>query len=179
MIPQLSLSLKDAPEKFCTKCGLVKPLSGFAKGITKKDGLSSWCRVCVQARSAEPRVSLVRKSRRNHMFVHDRAFRAHAIALSIKHRALKIGVPYNLSTEWVEARLDRCALTGLPFNMSTGGRGPYSPSVDRINSNGGYVEDNCRVILWAVNAALGTWGLEAFESIAHALIARGDLERPA
>jgi len=94
--------------------------------------------------------------------------RGRAIEMWHSHRrtAKKRGLEASLSMDWFEGRLNFgvCELTGLEFDM-TCGKSAYSPSVDRINNDKGYTEDNCRLILWALNAAFGTWGSEVFENI--------------
>jgi hypothetical protein len=76
-----------------------------------------------------------------------------------------------LSIEWLEAKLARgvCELSGLPFDLSRDGiKGPYAPSIDRIDSRVGYTPENCRMILWALNTAFSWWGEKAFMDIARA-----------
>jgi hypothetical protein len=45
---------------------------------------------------------------------------------------------------------------------------PYGPSLDRINSQKGYVRGNVRLVCTAVNFGLGQWGDEVFLPIAEA-----------
>jgi hypothetical protein len=81
---------------------------------------------------------------------------------SLKRRAVSHGWEFTLTNSWLQEKfsIGKCELTGLPFKTSLGKVGPYSPTVDRIDSSKGYTEDNCRVILWALNAGFGNWGLE-------------------
>lgn len=74
-----------------------------------------------------------------------------------KARAKKLGLPFDLTSAWcVERWTGRCEVTNIPFFMSTQ-RCPYlfSPSLDRIVANNGYVVSNCRFVLHAVNALKG------------------------
>ena len=41
-------------EKQCPKCKETKPVSGFSKNATKKDGLCSWCRECIRQDNQRP-----------------------------------------------------------------------------------------------------------------------------
>ena len=95
--------------------------------------------------------------------------RASYMVCTCRTRAKKKGWDFDLTTEWILERLERgCALTGREFNLVAGARAPDSPSVDRIDSTKGYTQKNCRVILWGLNAAFGTWGENAFQDIALA-----------
>lgn len=69
----------------------------------------------------------------------------------------------------------RCALSGLPFRTEAVTvddgifRAPFRPSIDRIDSGKGYLPDNVRVVLVAVNVALSDWGEDVLITIAHAI----------
>lgn len=74
--------------------------------------------------------------------------------------------------EWAEKRwTGKCEITGLPFILSTQ-RNPYlfSPSLDKIVPSLGYVPDNCRFILHAVNALKGAGTDEQMLEIAKAIV---------
>jgi hypothetical protein len=70
-------------------------------------------------------------------------------------RAKRKKVPFLLDAAWAAARYTGfCELTGLPFSLAARGSGPtrLSPSIDRIVPSVGYTPDNCRFVLWQVNA---------------------------
>ena len=65
---------------------------------------------------------------------------------------------FNITPEYIQSIYDSqngvCALSGLKFEMELGKprkRNPYRPSVDRINSNKGYVKGNIQFVLAIVN----------------------------
>jgi hypothetical protein len=84
---------------------------------------------------------------------------AKAILYRIKSSANRSGYPFQLSENWVQARLDAgvCEATGLPLVMKhyqpgkRGGRGFFSPSVDRIDNGVGYIPSNTRLVCWGYN----------------------------
>lgn len=102
---------------------------------------------------------------------------AQVLAAGDRARNGKIKLEYNLTAEWAEQTYTGyCSLTGLPFQVAyhapagkSGGR-PYSPSIDRINPLRGYVQDNCRWVLFAVNSFKGTMTDAEMLTIARALI---------
>lgn len=74
---------------------------------------------------------------------------------SARLRALEKNVPFSLTHEWATARwTGRCELTGIEFKVGLRESGPkfFSPSIDRIEPVKGYVENNCRFVLWGINA---------------------------
>ena len=102
------------------------------------------------------------------------ASKALILLRSMKHRAKTKGLEFTLSLKWIQQRLDVgvCELSGLPFTFPIGQgrqmRSPHIPSIDRIDASQGYTEDNCRMILWGLNAAFAAWGAETFAPIAQA-----------
>jgi hypothetical protein len=73
----------------------------------------------------------------------------------------------------MEAQSRCCALSGVPFSLEVLGHGaaprPFAPSIDRIDARRGYAADNIRIVCWAVNCLLGTWGDEVARRIAEGI----------
>lgn len=91
---------------------------------------------------------------------------------SSRARAKQAGIPFALTREWCIARwTGRCEVTGIEFVMSRG-RHPYlySPSLDRIDAKRGYVPDNCRFVIHAVNALKGAGTDADMLEIASAIV---------
>jgi hypothetical protein len=68
---------------------------------------------------------------------------------SIKTRAKKLGVPFNLTVGYLRSIMtDTCPVLGIPLMSSIGGTGPTdnSPTIDRIIPELGYVEGNVMVV---------------------------------
>lgn len=93
---------------------------------------------------------------------------------SAKARCKKSGIEFSLTFGWARVRwTGRCELTDIPFVLNLGhGPGTFSPSIDRIDPAGGYTPDNCRFILYPINAMKGA-GTEAdMLMIAKAIVDR-------
>lgn len=95
-----------------------------------------------------------------------------ALISGARQRAKAKALPYDLSCDWAKARYTgRCELTGLPFRIgSRAGMVPFSPSLDRIDQARGYTQDNCRFILFGLNAFRGTGTDQEMYQIADALL---------
>lgn len=144
----------------CSHCGKRGNSSIFAKTGSK----GTFRSVCKECRNLEARAS----SKRRRQSIETRASRLVAAA---KGRAKDRGLPFDLDVEWVLERLEVgiCQLSGKPFDLSET-RSMSTPSLDRIDPKGGYAKTNTRVILFGLNAALGTWGQEKlFEAVGAAM----------
>jgi len=101
---------------------------------------------------------------------------AHRLVARAAARAARSGLDFTLTWRDVAPSLERgaCSLTGLPFSDRPADcearANPYAPSIDRIDSTQGYTPDNCRVVVWAVNCAIGAWGEEVFSTIARSYL---------
>ena len=83
-----------------------------------------------------------------------------------------------LTKEWIIQRLTNgfCEVTGLPFvldanaNTSSSNMKPFSPSVDRKDSNLGYTKENSQLVVWIYNTAKNSFTHEDVLVLAEALL---------
>jgi hypothetical protein len=75
-----------------------------------------------------------------------------------KTRAVKKNLEFNITFEFLTKLLQDskyiCAVTRLQMNLKSDSRkkaNAFKCSLDRIDSNKGYTEDNVRFVCWAVN----------------------------
>lgn len=93
-----------------------------------------------------------------------------SLTADAKRRARVKNLPFDLDWRDIQTRIERgfCELSGLPFDLSTP-KSPHAPSLDQITANQGYTKNNVRVVLYAVNMMMGTWGLEKALEIVQAI----------
>lgn len=161
--------LSIVSSKKCGACGETKQSSKFYKDLRQNDGLKSECKRCHLTRSKQCHAA-ARKTPRG---------RSVALVASARTRAKRYGCHFDIHWTDIVSQIEvgLCELSGLPFDMESDGRSPFSPSIDRIIPELGYVKGNTRVVLWGINAMIGDWGQSVFEEIAyrHLLHARPDL----
>lgn len=95
------------------------------------------------------------------------------------NRAEKQGRAFDLTEEFLSSLLAPmvCAATGLALRYDWNGEGrtnPWAPSVDRIDSAGGYTMDNVRVVCWAYNMAKNDWADDVVLALARAIVEATD-----
>jgi hypothetical protein len=105
--------------------------------------------------------------------------RARHMVAWIRLNAARAGVPFDLTVDWIRERLESgvCEVTGLKFDFTDEKRGgrhisPYAPSIDRIDGPNGYVQGNCRIVVWMYNVAKQHWSEDEVLVMARALVAR-------
>lgn len=91
-----------------------------------------------------------------------------------RERAIPKGIPFDLTEDWgKDTWTGYCALSGLPFDLSVSGRSgpkPFSPSIDKIDPALGYLQSNCRFILFSLNAFKGTSTDDVMMTIAQMML---------
>lgn len=97
----------------------------------------------------------------------------------LSNRASKQGRAFDLTEEFLAELLApmECAVTGLPLSYDYEGNGrtnPWAPSVDRIDSAGGYTMDNVRLVCWAYNMAKNDWEEDVVLVMAAALMEKAN-----
>ena len=101
--------------------------------------------------------------------------RTNGLFLAAKKRAVDHNLEFDLSISRILSALEKgiCELTNLKFDLNRCKetfKNPYSPSIDRIDSNLGYINSNIRVVLTAVNIALNEFDDATMLPILKAMI---------
>jgi len=95
---------------------------------------------------------------------------------AMKH-AKQRSLPCTITKNFVASMLGHgtCSVTGVKFDFRMLGRkkaNPFRPSIDRIDSNVGYIPTNVRLVCVAVNFALNEFGEGVFQQICECYLRR-------
>ena len=174
--------------KTCTKCHTEKTLDRFSKKKISKDGLNTKCRDCVndyykESYKKDPTADNAKSKRwnernkeaRNKYFKEYRVQNQETcirgrILTGSRHRSVKKNLPFDLTKEWLTAKLEsgKCERTGITFVYE--GHSAFNPSVDRIDSAKGYTQDNCQIVCKMYNLAKNVWSDADVLDMSKALI---------
>ena len=88
-----------------------------------------------------------------------------------KQRAKKKTIPFDLTLSWIREKLSskKCEVTSLPFCFD-GGKHPFGPTIERVIPEKGYTRENCKLVIWAYNAAKGCGTHDHVLTMARALV---------
>jgi hypothetical protein len=106
--------------------------------------------------------------------------RCQRLLYNSRYRAKKKGLPHELDLDWIltEVGKGKCALTGLPLSLDKPKhalRSPWSPSLDRKDSNLGYTRENTQIVCTAVNTLKSAATLNDLLLLSTALLRKHDL----
>lgn len=193
-------------EKKCWKCQEIKDVTHFYKDSYSKDGLQKACKDCQKKRNNEyalahkdyfkqknkekynPEENPERYQQYKDKFLEGRVKQSSSVRgrlktllSSAKGRALKKGLDYELSYDWLfeqyKKQEGKCLLTGIPLEFCVNADKsrryqPFSPSLDRIDPSKGYTKENVRLVCTAINVAMNEWGEELYAKVCQAYIAK-------
>jgi hypothetical protein len=169
--------------KKCPNCGLVRE---FAKNKARSDGLASWCKICSNAlskkiyqKNKKMHTNRVLAARMKRIEKHREVSREYAkkrrtklrgnieyefrkLLSDTKKRAKKKNIVFILTLEQLlelyRLQNGKCAMSGRKLELGNKKRGINSLSIDRIDSDGGYIYKNIRFVVWGINVAMAEWG---------------------
>lgn len=177
----------------CTACDQFKPLCDMKPDRNRK--YTSQCRDCDLKRQHDLRTQNIEHSRewdkqwrrRNkdarrdteHRYYEKRESRSQKLVKAALRRSRLANVPFDLTTDWCLRKIaaGRCEVTGIEFDLvfRNNSRSPWAPSIDRIEPSRGYVQDNCRVVVWAFNAAKQEWTDAEVLQLAKSIVGSANL----
>lgn len=144
--------------RVCNTCNIPKVLEDFHKDKHNKLGVTTICKDCTKDRYKANSQKYLDRSAKNR-----KTFKGKAKILfnSCKKRSEKLGLPFELTLEWVENKLKGvCEISGMEFtsyNPTNATIPPYAPSIDKIIPSKGYTIENSRMICFIINQAKRDW----------------------
>lgn len=147
--------------KKCPKCGMIKFETEFYHHKSTKDGLTVQCKQCMteyrkSKRShyrdymAQRRLTdndVIRETRRRSAYSHPEM----RMLNGARRRAKDKGLEFNITIEDIVIP-ELCPLLNVPFVNGIGKDYEYTPSLDRIDPNKGYIKGNVWVITKKANS---------------------------
>jgi hypothetical protein len=152
-------------EKTCFCCKQTKIASDFSKNASLIGGLHTWCKECCtnkhKVSEYAKKSNIVRKEKiksdpiyRENINNQKRKSRIKRIASVLlqecKRRAIKKNLEFNISIEDIIIP-EICPILLQPIIQGTKDNYKFSPSIDRIDNNKGYIKGNIQVISMKAN----------------------------
>jgi hypothetical protein len=134
--------------KMCPSCKVTKNANDFGPCKERKDGVQYRCKICALNTARQDRNSV--DGRIN--FIYSNAKRN----LKRPSKTLEMTITKDDLIELYNKQHGYCALSGIKMehtinNNENSVENKYNISIDRINSNVGYVKDNIQLVCWVIN----------------------------
>jgi hypothetical protein len=168
----------EKTQKFCTRCGAPKSLTMFPTTGKKVDGspkYNSWCKSCISLKQAsyhkqtwgEDKLQFVAFKRTQSVRSYLSYLRSKATQRNKNGEVISLDA---LELLW-QMQGGTCALTGWPLTMElTKGVVQTNCSIDRINSDIGYVVGNVQLVCRIANVAKTNLTTADFVALCRAVI---------
>lgn len=137
--------------RICSKCQTEKENSEFHKQTNDPHGLQSYCKMCMKS---------IKYS--NHKKGHQKDYRKYLVRAA-KCRAKQKNIPFDITWKDLEL-LTICPVFGVDMFSDTRNN-PFSPSIDRLIPELGYVKGNVRVISRRANVIKSDASIREIEEI--------------
>lgn len=156
---------KSSAQKLCKDCGTGLTLENAYLTPDKKY-FRSRCKSCYKEdgktrRQNDPTYHKRCRERAHIRMESDPKYRGYHLWKSSKDNAAQKGLEFSISRERIEKALEKgyCEVTGVPFDLGRTKKKhaalPNAPSIDKIDPDKGYTEDNIQVVTWIYNRAKG------------------------
>ena len=81
-----------------------------------------------------------------------------------RDRSKKKKLKFDLDEWWLANKMNKgvCEVTGLPFSLERDkyNKRRFAPSIDKIDPDKGYTQDNCQLVCWMYNQMKFIWSHE-------------------
>lgn len=143
----------------CKKCGVEQPIKHFSTGRGGKDKLhyiASECNKCQYKRKLKKHGHKTQSYNATQLFKEKHTIEGRAARLfyNARNRAKQSrrDIEFNITKDYVYKLLMpmTCAITNVKLELGENST-PYSPSIDRIDNNRGYVKGNIQIVAQMYN----------------------------
>ena len=133
--------------KTCLKCHTEKELDAFSVNKHQKDGRHCYCRACLKKQYAANRERTPEQRMEKSLAAKERHRESPHIEMwyGARKRAKEKGLPFSITMEDIRIPV-RCPVFGVEMAPGDGKAGRWSPSLDAIVPEKGYVLGNIQVI---------------------------------
>ena len=158
-VNKLKLILLPKNERICTDCKIEFQFN-------RRGGLK--CRKCYsisrrnerikQDSNLDPKIVLINWFKR--------------VMRTIRYRESSTNLTFDFLNELWDNQNGKCFYSNIEMIPLRYGqkRGPYSPSLERLDSNKGHTIDNVAWVIWGCNAGKNEWSLKQYIDICKAVI---------
>jgi len=144
-------------ERKCKQCENSKLLTSFQRKLEKNNLIyfNYVCNKCAYDKRKEKykeKTQSYLKSQKNKEFFTIEG-RASMLIHRVKNRAKNYNMEFSLTKENIIKSLEKgkCCKTNIPFVLNDKPYNPYSPSIDRIDNNKGYIDGNVQIVCMIYN----------------------------
>lgn len=170
--------------KPCLHCGHEKPLADFHVNSKGRLGRQAKCKPCTRALYYEPTKDKIIEAHRQRRATHngremerkwqrDRRRTQPMVRMlqEAKVRARKRGMAFSITANDLRWPAE-CPVLGIAISMAEGPRADCSPSIDRVDTDRGYVPGNVEIISWRANRLKNDATLDELQAIVGYMQAR-------
>lgn len=152
--------------RHCKKCDTIKSLDEFVTDKRKKYGKGYICKECARKRNLIYFGTKIGKERRKEITQKCREkTKEHTLWYHAKTRALSNNIIFDITPNDIIIP-DICPVLAIPICRNIRGKvEDYSPSLDRVNPNRGYIKENILVISHKANRIKHSGTIQEHKSI--------------
>lgn len=142
----------------CQKCGEEKSYLEFNKNVRLVSGLDSTCKKCSKQTWLQ--------------YANDDTNRKKMLLRRVQTKSERLNIEFDLTLDDIIIP-DVCPILGIPLRFGNRDKGytqsadESSPSLDRIDPDGGYIKSNVLVISWRANRLKGNASIEELIKLAE------------
>jgi hypothetical protein len=144
--------------KLCTNCKTQLSIDNFTKDEKTKDGYRNYCKIC--------RTITASKAASHYRIKHW----AKMLIINAKRHSNQVEIDEIFILDLFEKQNKKCFWFDVPLIPSEINKYPFQPSLDRLNRDIGYTEENVVLSCYAANIGRNTSTQEIFKEFCNVLL---------